>query len=99
VLSDGSVLVVGGVGEVTLTEAYDPETGTWEARAELNQPRYLHTAALLADGTLMVTGGIEGREDGRRSDTAEIYDPVQDVWITGGGEPNEAPTEEQPAGE
>ena len=61
-----------------------PERG--RRRGNLNLARNLHTAALLDDGTVMVTGGFDGGQFGGRSDSVEIYDPKTDIWATVGGE-------------
>ncbi|HEX6867666.1 MAG TPA: kelch repeat-containing protein [Candidatus Limnocylindrales bacterium] len=64
-LVDGRVLIVGGVhgdaeGQpVTPNEQlYDPATGTLQpTRGRLVTSRYNHTATLLADGRVLITGG------------------------------------------
>jgi hypothetical protein len=44
------------------------------ASAQLNYPRAWHTATLLADGTVLIVGGIG--KDGRLVDGAEVFDPA-----------------------
>ncbi|MCL7427054.1 DUF6603 domain-containing protein [Streptomyces sp. YS415] len=63
-LADGRVLVVGGVlktgrGTAALgyCEIYDPAAGTWTPTGSLATPRAGHQATLLADDTVLVTGG------------------------------------------
>lgn len=60
-LANGKVLVVGGVfagSGVGLVEVYDPVTGAWTGSAAgIDKPLYAHTATLLPDGRLLVTGG------------------------------------------
>ncbi|MET8081223.1 DUF6603 domain-containing protein [Streptomyces sp. NPDC005303] len=63
-LADGRVLVVGGVLKTGRTSAglgyceiYDPATGTWAPTGSLATPRAGHQATLLADDTVLVTGG------------------------------------------
>jgi hypothetical protein len=63
-LADGRVLVVGGVLKTGRTSAalgyceiYDPATGTWTPTGSLATPRAGHQATLLADATVLVTGG------------------------------------------
>src|SRR2546426_607947 len=49
-------------------ELYDPSTGTFSTTGSMNSARYAHTATLLANGNVLVTGGP--CDDGK---TAEIY--------------------------
>ena len=60
-------------------ELYDPVTGTWSGTGSLNTPRYLHTATLLANGKVLVAGGVNG---GPRAilNNAELYDPATGTW-------------------
>jgi Kelch motif len=85
-LTDGEVLASGGVHtggsvpEITNTaELYDPDTGTWTLTGSMHHERTRHTATVLADGTVLVTGG---RLSGATipEDTAEIYDPATGTW-------------------
>jgi len=101
-LSDGRVLVTGGshslqypTTEFAETEIYDPATGTWSATGSLASGRMGHTATTLADGTVLVVGGVV--DDFLRSfvedlgwlfkPTAELYDPVSGEWRTLGPVP------------
>ena len=92
-LPDGKVLVAGGAttfhgetGSVTAgAELYDPKTGTWQAAAPMSKPRYVHGAALLPDGRVLVAGGWYATSNSDPShETAEIYDPAANRW-TGTG--------------
>ncbi len=83
-LRDGRVLVVGGdrawvgsTGESVLASAeiYDPGSGTWSSAGRMAYPRAAHSAVLLPDGRVMVSGGwMDGLERGMP--TVEIYDPA-----------------------
>ena len=66
-LSDGTVLFAGGsefdsnVDILTAAEIFDPNTGTsgtFTGTGGLLTPRIVHTATLLKDGTVLVTGGL-----------------------------------------
>lgn len=60
-LSDGRVLVTGGVSksgrELTACEVYDPENETWQSIKPMEVPRRNHRATLLPDGSVLVLGG------------------------------------------
>lgn len=65
-LNDGTVLVAGGtsdffpadgVAPAKTTTIYNPATGTWRPTGDLNIGRFAHTATLLNDGRVLVTGG------------------------------------------
>jgi hypothetical protein len=96
VLTDGRVLVVGGVdaradsaGDASFggraldsAELYDPSTRTWTATGAMTRPREGHTAILLADGRVLVfAGATTGR---RRISNAELYDPTTGTWTPTG---------------
>ena len=56
---------------------------------KLNTARYQHTATLLADGRVLVVGGLDKREgyDADRfytTATAELYDPKSGTWAVTG---------------
>jgi uncharacterized protein (TIGR03437 family) len=88
-LNDGRVLVVGGLamsgfGNPTSTadtsagaETFDPKTGKFASAGVMASNRNNHTATLLSDGRVLVTGGNAqyGEVAGGVFDTAEIYDP------------------------
>jgi hypothetical protein len=80
-LADGRVLIVGGDDAawtegpfLASTELYDPKTGRFTATGSMSVGRLYHTATLLADDRVLVTGG--GSDSGARSlESAELYDP------------------------
>jgi hypothetical protein len=80
-LSDGRVLVVGGMdsnGVVAQSaEIFDFTTATW---TEVARPtaRVGHTTTLLPDGRVLVAGGAG------RFASCQIYNPSLDVWEPGG---------------
>lgn len=83
-LLDGTVLVAGGDAPSgpgargwPHAELYDPVTGTWVATSPMVTPRLGHTATLLADGRVLVTGGANPGDAGS---AAELYDPVTGRW-------------------
>jgi hypothetical protein len=63
-LSDGTVLFAGGsefdfnVDILAAAEIFDPISGTFTATGGLQTARIEHTATLLKDGTVLVTGGL-----------------------------------------
>ena len=58
-LPDGMLMVIGfdGQGATPASEIHDPRTGSWTGAARLTLIRFGWTATLLADGTVLVTGG------------------------------------------
>jgi hypothetical protein len=74
-LKDGRVLIAGGARlnginweSLPFAEIYDPAAGTFSVTGGMNTARFGHTATLLADGRVLVTGGGTA--------SAEVYDPV-----------------------
>ncbi len=67
-LPDGRVLVSGGrsygarqAPTYASAELYDPATRTWTATADMTSARAGHTATTLADGRVLVVGGVNDR--------------------------------------
>jgi hypothetical protein len=104
VLADGRVLVAGGLGGgsgsaqyMTSAQIYDPSTRTWSSTGSLTKGRYDHTATLLNDGRVLVTGGVIAKNAAGASATtnsAEIWNPSgpnQGTWTAAAsmtGNPN-----------
>ena len=59
--NDGTVLVAGGLSYVSLTTAqlFAPESGGFVTTGSLIRPRDGHTATLLLDGSVLITGGTD----------------------------------------
>jgi hypothetical protein len=89
-LSDGKVLVVGGAqdGEfgnpIASAEIYDPATGTFHPTGGMSIPRADHTATLLSNGKVLITGGRSINGDSGALATTEIYDPASGLFINAG---------------
>gem|GEM_PF-1691990 len=87
-LANGQVLVTGGTsGEhggnvLAATEVYDPASNTWAPTGSLAMARRNHTATLLPDGRVLVTGGTHG--GGTLQNSAEVYDPAVGTWSPSG---------------
>ena len=82
-LKDGRVLVAGGkvrTGSVELptatAELYDPTTGKFATTGSMIDARWGHTAALLRDGRVLVTGGADMSDGYDNLKSAELYDPA-----------------------
>ncbi|MBK8688061.1 MAG: hypothetical protein IPN24_06355 [Betaproteobacteria bacterium] len=67
----------GGAYEPT-AESYDPLTNAWGAAGSLSTPRRFHTATVLHDGRVLVTGGAGGVSLAMSS--AEVYTPATNGW-------------------
>ncbi len=82
-LLSGQVLITGGSPDpngngLRTAEFYDPETQTFTAlTAKLTTGRGGHTATLLADGQVLLTGGFDN--DGSLN-SAELYDPEANTF-------------------
>jgi N-acetylneuraminic acid mutarotase len=92
VLSDGTVLVIGGrmrnaegSNDLWTGELYDPLTGTWTLIANMTSARQGHTASVLSNNTIVVVGGAFFLDS---SISAELYNPLTDTWTTSEGRTN-----------
>lgn len=83
VLPDGAALAAGGsyyqsgTHYLSSSEIYNPRTNNWAATGSMITPRRNHTATVLLDGRVLVTGGENGT--GALSST-EIFDPAAKTW-------------------
>lgn len=90
-LADGRVLIVGGAyGVESKKDAllYDPATNAWSNASDMPGPtplREQHTATLLDDGRVLITGGRYSTSvSGSGSqDNALFYSPSSDTWQKG----------------
>src|SRR6202046_611062 len=88
-LNDGTVLVAGGLdlagdaseAPVASAEIYDPATNSFSLTRPITEGRYFHTATLLANGMVLITGGLNLREP---IATAEIYNPATKTFTATG---------------
>ncbi len=93
-LNNGKVLFTGGLQTTGTTtpvlasaELYDPATGTFTATGNMTTPRYQHTATLLSNGMVLISGGhtysvgVSGETD---LDSAELYDPASGTFAATG---------------
>jgi hypothetical protein len=86
-LRDGRVLVVGGSGSTSQPtsafELYDPSSGTWSAAGNMTTPRRAYTMTPLADGRVLVAGGLDPSTD-KSLASAELFDPGTGTWSATG---------------
>jgi hypothetical protein len=88
-LGNGKVLIAGGFerqvapvgGKVSSAELYDSAARTFMATATMTTERELHTATLLGDGRVLITGGSGG---GTMLASAELYDPAAATFAATG---------------
>jgi Galactose oxidase, central domain/Kelch motif len=83
-LADGRILMTGGWGSVrqgnlilqgevlASAELFEPKTGTFSPTGSMTVPRNQHTATLLADGRVLISGGYGS---GEVLASAELYEP------------------------
>ncbi|CAF5144867.1 unnamed protein product, partial [Rotaria sp. Silwood1] len=62
------------------TELYDPSTESWTMIGTMSTARSYHTASILANGTVLITGG----ETIEPIETSELYDPTIGLWTKTG---------------
>lgn len=82
-LPNGNVLIAGGynvsssTGATAGAEIFYPDTGRWAVTSSMNKARQDHTATLLPDGNVLVTGGYA---NGTYLDSVEIYYTTAAAW-------------------
>ena len=82
-LTNGKVLFAGGATDGASypnAKLYDPSTGTFTRTGDMTNARDIHTANLLPDGRVLVTGSRiysdrQNNSDGHSSPSAELYEP------------------------
>ena len=90
-LRDGRALMTGGLtGEEDGPSAYsssytfDPSTRSWSRSGLMHTARAGSAAAVLADGRVLVAGGLyidkQNQGSPRALDTSEIWDPTRNAW-------------------
>jgi TonB family protein len=87
-LEGGQVLIAGGSAgssggpAMASAEIYDPATNSFQLTGPMTGPREFHTALLLADHKVLITGGIPG-SPGAPLAATEIYDPATATFSEG----------------
>jgi hypothetical protein len=92
ILGSGKVLVAGGssasvngspsLGALATAEVFDPSAGTFSLTGTMVSARVYHTATPLADGTVLIAGGIDSK--GNILASAEIYNPATGTFAAAG---------------
>jgi N-acetylneuraminic acid mutarotase len=87
-LQDGRVLIVGGYsaqagtgGRWNSSDIYDPATDKIALGPNMQFRRFTHTATLLADGRVLVTGGAGILNDNTSTNAVEYFDPTLNQWL------------------
>ncbi len=91
-LPDGRVLICGGGDGVSTgtamaiasCETFDATTGTFTLVGTMTTPRSAHSANLLDDGTVLITGGSNGAGTSAPTTLAEIFDPATNTFTAVG---------------
>jgi hypothetical protein len=87
-LADGRVLVAGGCAfelcptPFTSAELFDPSSSRWSSAGDMTNRRFIHSATVLADGRVLVAGGLAGPDAALAS--SELYDPGSGTWSATG---------------
>ena len=91
ILADGRVLVAGGFTPGAFhtatkkAEVYDPAADRWTVVSSMLEPRAVHAAVLLADGRVLVAGGVTSPPNVLTvTSGSEIWDPATRAWTTTG---------------
>jgi hypothetical protein len=84
-LASGKVLAIGGMGisgELNSCELYDPDQEVWSTTGPLAVKRMMAGATRLADptGKVLVVGGSYYDDQWVNLDSAEVYDPDEELW-------------------
>jgi len=89
-LANGKVLITGGEnpqgqsGVLRSAELYDPRTGAFTRTGDMIFPRSYHSATLLPDGRVLITGGTDRYVGSPLVPTAELYDPDTEAFSDAG---------------
>ena len=92
-LTDGRVLIVGGLGGAPVTtstgleynpltsaEIFDPAVGAFTGAGNMSQARALEVAARLNNGEVLVAGGLGGANGSTTLSSAEEFNPTTATW-------------------
>jgi hypothetical protein len=96
-LDDGRVLVMGGtIGRregLNTIFIFDPETETWERKANMHHGRWYPTSVLLADGRTVVLDGLDEQGEPHVNPQIESYTPTWDfvTLLSIRGQPGQPP--------
>ncbi len=94
-LRNGKVLVTGGVDNgggyfpfdvpgLKSAELFDPATGVFTSTGNMAEQRFGHTATLLANGKVLIVGGLTEFRTSMAITLAEIYDPATGRFTSAG---------------
>jgi hypothetical protein len=68
------------LASLSLAASLAPPAFQWTETDDLNKQRSRHTATLLPDGNVLVTGGLVGGFVNYITASCELYDPASATW-------------------
>ena len=87
-LQNEKLLIAGGTLDrstmIKAAEVYDSRDDTWTTVGSIKYERLYHTATVLPNGQVLITGGNLGFPSTVSFNSTELYDPIKGIWSDSG---------------